>query len=363
MDKPLVTIVTPSYNQGRFIRATIESVLTQNYSNIEYIIVDGGSTDNTLSILQEYKDRITIISEKDEGQSDAINKGFRRARGSIVAWLNSDDVYEPGAVQSAVDLFEVYKDIAMIYGEGYIIDENGQKLKRFENTIDYNLWMLLYVWDYIMQPTTFFRKKALEEVGYLDKSLNWVMDWDLWIKFGLRYDIKYCNQFLACSREYGETKTSQGDWKRVQEIGSLFKKYTSKKKAPGYDIFYYVEKSKHSRFKKMQDRYQEKAVSILKKLPIPDCNEYCGEVTKFAFRNNEKRKVIHITNESDEKLELVILLDGTVYKRIELMPKSPLNIEMELSEERDYHIVSVEIKNNRRIYQDRKIKIRLIRHS
>src|SRR6266550_874687 len=122
MQRPLVTIVTPSFNQGRFIRQTIESVLTQDYPNIEYIIMDGGSTDETASVAAEYADRLRFVSEPDRGQSHAINKGFRMARGEVVSWLNSDDVILPGAVAHAVTAFELNPTLGAVYGEGYLID-------------------------------------------------------------------------------------------------------------------------------------------------------------------------------------------------------------------------------------------------
>src|SRR5260370_6004561 len=120
---PLVTIVTPSYNQGRFIRATIESVLSQDHPAIEYIIMDGGSTDNPAAVVKEYSSRVKWISERDRGQSDAINKGFRAAKGEIVSWLNSDDFILPGAVSLAVRAFEGRPQAMGVYGEGYLIDE------------------------------------------------------------------------------------------------------------------------------------------------------------------------------------------------------------------------------------------------
>src|ERR1035437_4109096 len=125
MSSPLVTIVTPSYNQGHFIRATIESVLSQDYPHVEYIIMDGGSTDQTASVVKDYASRLTFISEKDRGQSHAINKGFQMARGSFLAWLNSDDLYLPGSVRTAAEAFGRNPLAGAIYGEGNLIDHSG----------------------------------------------------------------------------------------------------------------------------------------------------------------------------------------------------------------------------------------------
>ena len=226
--KPLVSIITPSYNQGKFIRETIESVLQQKYENIEYIIIDGGSTDNSLDIIKEYEDRLTYISEKDNGQSDAINKGFRMAHGEIVAWLNSDDVYEPDCIEKAVEEFIKNDKVGLVYGDGYIIDEFSNKLKIFEYTQEFDFWKLVNFWDYIMQPATFFKRKTLQDVGYLDENLHYCMDWDLWIKLAAVSEVKYIPELLACSREYGETKTSTGGDKRLVEITKLLQKYSGK---------------------------------------------------------------------------------------------------------------------------------------
>jgi len=235
--KPLVSIITPSYNQGKYIRQTIESVLSQDYVNIEYIIVDGCSTDNTLDIIREYKGKLTYISEKDNGQSDAINKGFKMAKGDIVAWLNSDDVYEPGCVSRAVEEFEKDKKLGLVYGDGYIIDETGNKLKVFEYTQEFDYWKLVNFWDYIMQPATFFRRETLQKVGYLDVSLHYCMDWDLWIKLAAISEVKYIPELLACSREYGETKTSTGGDKRLEEIVALLQKYSGKVSPLGVESY------------------------------------------------------------------------------------------------------------------------------
>src|SRR5436190_2267527 len=151
MSDTLVTVVTPSYNQGRFIRATIESVLSQDYPHIEYIVMDGGSSDETAAVVSEYGTRLQWISERDRGQSHAINKGFRLARGEIVSWLNSDDVILPGAVAHAVRAFERNPLLGAVYGEGYQIDIDGNVKHRFFATEPFNLWKLIYLSDYILQ--------------------------------------------------------------------------------------------------------------------------------------------------------------------------------------------------------------------
>jgi glycosyltransferase involved in cell wall biosynthesis len=234
---PLVSIITPSYNQGRFIRQCIESVLTQDYPRIEYIIIDGGSTDETIDIIKEYEDKLIWISEKDEGQSDAINKGFKMAKGEIIAWLNSDDTYEPRAVSNSVKYFMEDKDIVLTYGEGYITNDQDERVKKFDATQEFDLWTLIHVWDYIMQPTTFFKKETIEKLGYLDKNLNWCMDWDLWIRLANAGKVKYISEFIANSREYGDTKTSTGGYKRFKEIVALMRKYSHKKYTPGYFLY------------------------------------------------------------------------------------------------------------------------------
>jgi glycosyltransferase involved in cell wall biosynthesis len=156
-EQPLVSIVTPSFNQADFLEATIESVLSQDYPRIEYIIVDGGSTDGCVDILSRYSDRIDYwISEPDAGQTDAINKGFDRAKGQIFAWLNSDDVYKPGAVSEAVAFLHENPDVGMVYGDADFIDDAGNWIGRFPSAkTDYRKLRRGYV--HIPQQSTFFR--------------------------------------------------------------------------------------------------------------------------------------------------------------------------------------------------------------
>jgi len=231
---PLVTIVTPSYNQGRFIRATIESVLSQDYPRIEYIIMDGGSTDETAGIASEYAGRLLWFSEKDRGQSHAINKGFRMAKGEIVSWLNSDDVILPGAVAHAVRAFQRNAQLGAVYGEGYQIDVNGNVKTRFPYTEPFNLWKLVYLWDYILQQTAYFRRSVFDEIGFLDESLNWGMDWDIFIRIGKRYPIEYIPEYMGSIREYDDAKSFAGGGKRFRELTQLMRRHGSRRYPPGY---------------------------------------------------------------------------------------------------------------------------------
>lgn len=203
---PLVTIVTPSLNQGRFIEQTILSVKNQTYPNIEHIVVDGGSTDETLDILRKYSDSLIWISEPDEGQSDAINKGWRMAKGEILGWLNSDDTYMPWAVQTAINFLSENPGIGMVYGGCNIIDERGKVTGQCVAT-EFDLAEMLCNRGGVAQPAAFLRRALLDEVGYLDTNLHLAMDFDLWIRIGLRFKVKYIPQLLANFRMCPGTKS------------------------------------------------------------------------------------------------------------------------------------------------------------
>lgn len=233
---PLVTVVTPSLNQGRFIRATIESVLEQDYPNVEYLIVDGGSTDDTAAIAAEYRDRLSFVSEPDRGQSDAINKGFRRARGEIVAWLNSDDVLLPGAISVAVAALAAEPEVGAVYGDGFRIGERGELLSRFESQ-KFDLWRLVHVSDYILQQTAFFRASALAEVGLCDVSLHYGMDWELFMRLGKRYELRHLRKDMGCIREYAATKTASGGLRRWRELVSVMRRHGDLRYPPGMLVY------------------------------------------------------------------------------------------------------------------------------
>jgi len=233
--RPAVTIVTPSFNQGEFIRATIESVLAQDYPELQYIVMDGGSTDQTAAIAAEYAGRLTWICEKDRGQAHAINKGFAMAQGEIVAWLNSDDILLPGAVRRAVDAFAVAPaQVGAVYGEGYRMDREGKITGRFRATEPFNLWKLVYLSDYVLQQSAFFRRAAVEEVGWLDESLHYALDWDLLIRLGKHFGLYYVPDYLGVLREYPDAKSFSGGRARIAEIRRVLERHTGLMRAPGY---------------------------------------------------------------------------------------------------------------------------------
>jgi glycosyltransferase involved in cell wall biosynthesis len=229
---PLVSIIVPSYQQARYLRNAIDSVLAQDYRPLEVLVLDGGSTDGSREILESYGDRIWFRSHPDGGQCSAINEGFRRSRGEIVAWLNSDDFYYPGTVAHAVEILKNNPDSALAYGEGNLVAEDGSVMWRFPETVPFDLWRLANHSDYILQPTVFFRREALFECGLLDEGLNWGLDWELWIRLGKRFPFSYTDRVLAASRIYGDTKTATGGYRRMMEIFKILHRHDVKGLSP-----------------------------------------------------------------------------------------------------------------------------------
>lgn len=209
---PTVSIVTPSFNQARYLEATIQSVLSQDYPRIEYLIVDGGSTDDSVDILKKYSNQLAWwVSEKDRGQTDAINKGFARTTGDILAWINSDDTYEPRAVGQAVKYLIEHPEVGMVYADCNYINEAGHVIGRFP-AAQTDLQRLRSGYVHIPQQTMFFRTELWKQVGPLDPSFYFAMDYDLWTRLAARSRLKYlAGQTWANFRIHTSGKTIAAD--------------------------------------------------------------------------------------------------------------------------------------------------------
>lgn len=207
----LVSIITPSYNQAKYLEKTIKSVLDQDYPEIEYIVIDGGSTDGSVEILRKYETRLAgWISEPDRGQTDAINKGFARASGEVLAWLNSDDILEPGAVREAVAYLQQHPAAGMVYGDCNFIDAADRVIGKFAAAqTDYRRLRQGYV--HIPQQASFFRTDLWRRVGPLDPSFYFAMDYDLWVRLARLAPLHYTPRLWANFRLHGDAKTIAAD--------------------------------------------------------------------------------------------------------------------------------------------------------
>ncbi|RKN85300.1 glycosyltransferase family 2 protein [Paenibacillus ginsengarvi] len=208
--QPLVSVVTPSYQQGSFIRETIESVLSQDYPNVELIVMDGGSKDHTVQILQKYADkhgdRFRFVSEKDRGQSHALNKGLALARGEIIGWLNSDDTYEPKAISRAVSALMKHPEYGLVYGKADFTDKNNNHIRPYPIDSHIDRARLFDVCT-ICQPAVFMRKSVLDQVGPIDESLHFCMDYDLWMRIAAMHKLGYIDEPMAHSRLHDDCKS------------------------------------------------------------------------------------------------------------------------------------------------------------
>lgn len=206
-----ISVITPSFNQGQYIERTIKSVLDQTGDfEIEHIIVDGLSTDSTAEIVRRYESRVIWRSERDKGQSDAINKGLKMAGGDILGWLNSDDTYAPGALNAVA---QEYRRVPFewCFGNCRVIDEHDREIRRFVTW--YKTWQSrkysfdrLLRRDFISQPAAFFTKDAYKEIGEVDRNLVYSMDYDYWLRLGRKWEPRYIDGFLANFRWHGQSK-------------------------------------------------------------------------------------------------------------------------------------------------------------
>ena len=235
---PLVSIITPSFNQARFLEETICSVLEQDYPRLEYIIVDGGSTDGSVEIIQEYAGQLAWwVSEKDRGQTDAINKGFAKAKGNILAWLNSDDTYAPGAIAEAVDYLLAHPEAGMVYGDAHLIDQSGKIIGKFPAR-QTNYKRLRQGFVHIPQQAAFFRASLWQQVGPLDPTFFFAMDYDLWVRLARLAPLHYNPSLWANFRLHDTGKSVVADdrcWPEMLRVhyrdgGSIFSRLVFKAK-------------------------------------------------------------------------------------------------------------------------------------
>lgn len=204
--QPLVSIITPSYNQAAFLEQTLLSVLNQDYPNLEYWVIDGGSTDNSLEIIKQYAPKLAgWVSEKDKGQADGVNKGFAKATGEVIGWLNSDDLYYPGAIAGAVEAFRQHPEASFVFSDVESIDEHGKPF----NLMRYGDWKLadLMTFKIIGQPGVFMRREVLEQADYLDPSYNYLLDVQLWLSMAAIAEPYYVpGKVWAAARIHSDAK-------------------------------------------------------------------------------------------------------------------------------------------------------------
>jgi glycosyltransferase involved in cell wall biosynthesis len=228
---PKISIITPSYNQAKFLEETVESVLSQVVDvETEHIIIDGGSTDGSVDYLRSQGGKVKWISEKDKGQADAVNKGVRMATGDIIGWLNSDDVYLPGALQAVSDHFRTNPDCRWAYGRCRIIDSSGKEqwkwITQYKNMrLRKFTYSKLLRENFISQPAVFFRKALFIEAGMLNTELHYAMDYDLWLRFAHRSPAGVINRYLSDFRRHGASKSEQGFREQFFEQYRVARKY------------------------------------------------------------------------------------------------------------------------------------------
>ena len=205
--------------------------MNQNYPNLEYLILDGGSTDSTLEILAKYQDKLTLISEKDNGQVDAINKGIKLSKGEIIAYLNSDDIYYPGTLNYIGNYFSSRSDVMAVTGRCKRIDKDDVEIDKFI-TLYKNFWLnylndkTIYLQQFISQPSTFWRRDIVDEIGYFDPQYKYAMDYDYWIRISKKYKIHFINQYLAGFRVHNQSITGQTNNKHLDEAAFITKQYS-----------------------------------------------------------------------------------------------------------------------------------------
>lgn len=216
---PKISVVTPGFNQENFIEETIRSVMLQGYPNLEYIIVDGASTDGSVEIIKKYEPWLAYwASEPDQGQSHAINKGWKKATGDVLSWINADDTYNPRAFRHVATIFSENESIVLLSGSANTTNVSGKTILSIKESPDINPYAMLKQSGGVpTQPSVFIRRRVLDEVGFLNTRLHYIMDWEFWIRIGLHYaqeQLKKTTHILSNNREWPATKTNKG-WKYI----------------------------------------------------------------------------------------------------------------------------------------------------
>lgn len=228
---PTIGIVTPSLNQGGFIRETIESVIGQAYPGLEYRVIDGGSTDNTLGVLESYGDQLNWVSENDGGQAQAINKGLKRMNADILAFINSDDAYLPGALSLVARYFHDHPDAMWLSGDHHVIDATGSRIRpyivRYKRLLRRNpTFEKLAIANFIVQPSTFWRRQLLEEIGFFDENLRYCFDYDFWMRAIQKYPLRVIDKPLSLFRVHDSSKGGAGFARQFAEEHTVLRHYT-----------------------------------------------------------------------------------------------------------------------------------------
>lgn len=230
---PLVTIVTPSYNHAKYIRQTIDSVLSQDYPNIEFVLLNDGSTDETHDILMEYGDRFYWETQPEIFQTATINKGWVMTKGEIVTWLNSDDSFYPGAISKSVEYLMNNPDTGIVFGDTMYVEEDGKEIYRSKLSKNFSYFDFVVECENIIpQPSAFIRRDVIDKIGYLDPQLDYFMDWDLWLRAGLHFKIDYFPELLSTYRLHQNSKTVSKTIEAAPELEILYDKYFKREDLP-----------------------------------------------------------------------------------------------------------------------------------
>lgn len=231
---PTLTVVTPAYNQAEFLRDTIESVLSQDYPNIEFVVLDDGSTDETPNILAEYGDRFVWETHKNMGQTATINKGWSMTNGAIITWLNSDDTfYNSSSVREAIEYLIANPDVGIVFGDSMYTEADGTELGPTRPVVDFSYEKMVRTCEnFISQPSAFIRREIVEKVGDLDSKYYYFMDWDFWLRAGIYYRIEHTDAIWSTYRLHADSKTVAQAKKAAPELEYMYEKFFSRPDVP-----------------------------------------------------------------------------------------------------------------------------------